>query len=53
MPADRATTAPQRGTWYGTCPRCSRPLTLTSSRDEKGSVVSTRCRHCPPAKRTR
>ncbi|MFE9391736.1 hypothetical protein [Streptomyces sp. NPDC006784] len=50
MPADPATSTARRGAWYGTCPRCSRPLTLTSSSDEKGRVVSIRCRECDAQK---
>ncbi|MDF4249479.1 hypothetical protein [Streptomyces sp. WMMB303] len=49
MPPEPATTTPRGGTWYGACPRCKRPLELTSGRDATGRVVSVRCRHCPPA----
>ncbi|WP_431980405.1 hypothetical protein [Streptomyces qinglanensis] len=52
MPSEPATTTPRRGTWYGTCPRCSRPLTLTNSRDDQGRVVSIRCRECDSPKDT-
>ncbi|WP_431979859.1 hypothetical protein [Streptomyces qinglanensis] len=50
MPADPATSTARRGTWYGTCPRCRKPLTLTSSRDDQGRVVSIRCRECDSPK---
>ncbi|MBQ1120950.1 hypothetical protein [Streptomyces sp. B15] len=51
MPPEPAAIAARRGTWYGTCPRCKRPLSLTSDRSDHGHVVSSRCRACPPAEK--
>ncbi|MBO8198871.1 hypothetical protein JW613_11210 [Streptomyces smyrnaeus] len=51
MPPEPAAIAARRGTWYGTCPRCRRPLSLTSDRSDHGHVVSSRCRACPPAEK--
>ncbi|MFE0875337.1 hypothetical protein ACFW4X_10715 [Streptomyces smyrnaeus] len=44
MPPEPAAIAARRGTWYGTCPRCKKPLGLTSDRQDQVRVVSSRCR---------
>ncbi|MBE9499449.1 hypothetical protein IHE61_17490 [Streptomyces sp. GKU 257-1] len=52
MPTEPATSTARRGTWYGTCPRCKKPLSPASGSDEKGRVVSIRCRECDSQKDT-
>ncbi|MBQ1122662.1 hypothetical protein [Streptomyces sp. B15] len=51
MPPEPAAIAARRGTWYGTCPRCKKPLSLTSDRDGQVRVVSSRCSNCAAALR--
>ncbi|MFI8853701.1 hypothetical protein ACIGW3_26395 [Streptomyces sp. NPDC053499] len=53
MPPEPAAITARRGTNYGTCPRCRRPLSPSSTTDDAGRVVSIRCRCTSPKDKPR